>query len=85
MVPHQHEVPGRQLRDRSKIQRPDRTLLYDMDCVEYRAPAKFQEAVSGPDGSKWSEAINQELQAHENNETWTVVSKKPEAKLIDSK
>lgn len=41
--------------------------------------------MSGPDGSKWSKAIDQELQAHANNETWTIVSRKPSYKLIDSK
>ena len=40
--------------------------------------------MSGPVGLKCSEAINQQLLAHENNETWTVIKKKPKDKLIDS-
>lgn len=78
------EAPGRQLRDRRLINPPDR-YLYEIDFVEYRAPETYQEAVSGPDGAKWSEAITQELLAHETNETWTVVRKKPGDKVIDSK
>lgn len=45
------EVAGRQLRDRRLIQRPDR-YLYEINCVEYRTPATFKVAVSGPDGSE---------------------------------
>lgn len=41
--------------------------------------------MSGPDGSEWLKAIDRELLAHKNNETWTVVSNKSDNKLIDSK
>lgn len=36
----QEEAAGRQLRDRTLIQRPDRDL-YEIDLVEYRAPATY--------------------------------------------
>lgn len=81
---NREEPVGRQLRNRRLIRPPDR-YLYEIDFVECKAPATFREAVSGPDGAKWSEAINQELLAHEENGTWTVVDKKPSDKLIDSK
>lgn len=84
-VRQQQKMPERKLRDRSKLKPPGWAFLYELDCVEHRAPITFQEAVSGSDKTKWSEAIRQELQAHENNETWTMVRKKPENKLIDSK
>lgn len=41
--------------------------------------------MSGPDGANWSKAISQELLAHDENETWAVVGRKPGVKLIDSK
>ena len=57
----------------------------EVDFVEYKTPETFREAIKGPDSEKWVTAIEQELQAHKNNEMWTLVQKTDIMRLIDSK
>lgn len=45
----------------------------------------FREAVEGPDSTKWVKAISEELQAHKRNNTWTLVQKNDNMRLIDTK
>lgn len=78
------EPDERRLRDQRLIQPPNR-YLHEIDFVEFKTPATLREAVSRPDGAKWSEAIYQEFLAHDENRTWTVVDRKTSDKLIDSK
>lgn len=72
----------RVLRSREHIRPPAR---YDLNLVEYPVPSTFQEAINGPEASKWAEAIKEELEAHERNETWSVVPKVTSKQTIDSK
>lgn len=41
--------------------------------------------MNGPEAEKWVEAVNEELHAHEKNETWMIVPRKGDRKPIDSK
>lgn len=84
VIDRREEPVGRQLRNRSSIQRPD-WFRIEIDLVDYKTPETFREAVSGQDGPKWSQAIERELLAHEKNETWTVVRRKSDDKVIDTK
>lgn len=48
-------------------------------------PQTYGEAISSKDGEKWRKSIKEELQAHEQNETWELVMKPPGAKAIGCK
>lgn len=73
---------GRQLRDRTTLRPPDR---YEANYIEYEEPKTLQDAVSGVHSDKWKQAIEEELQAHEKNQTWSIVSRPQDRQLIDSK
>ncbi|KMQ85183.1 lectin receptor kinase [Lasius niger] len=67
----------RQLRDRNKLKAPKRL---EMNLVEKGEPVSYEEAIKGPEGEKWKEAINEELDAMEKNSTWTVVKNLPKGR-----
>ena len=48
-------------------------------------PDNFNEAISGPDGSKWQEVIQDELKSLDQNNTWTIMKKPNKFDVIDSK
>ncbi|KMQ92933.1 integrase core domain protein [Lasius niger] len=73
---------SRRLRDRATLRGPAR---YEINLAEYEAPTTFKEAISGRDSSKWVESIREELEAHEKNNTWTIVPREIKKKTIDSK
>lgn len=75
---------GRQLRDRSSIRAPQRYEL-EIDVAEYNPPITFQEAINSHEAKKWIKAVREELEAHKNNETWTLVPRRHDRKPIDSK
>lgn len=70
-----------ELRDRSTLKRPDRYACALISEVE---PTTYAEAIRGPNGSLWEQAINEEIKAHEKNSTWKVDGK-PDRKPIDCK
>ncbi|CAD7087752.1 unnamed protein product [Hermetia illucens] len=72
----------RQLRDRANIHRP---IRFEIDFAEYNPPNIFQEAMNSAEVENWAEAIQEELDAHEQNETWSIVPRKTDRKSIDSK
>jgi len=59
-------VESRMLRDRKKLHPPSR---YEMNIAEFNTPAAFEEAIDRPDASRWLKAIEEELKAHEVNNT----------------
>lgn len=71
----------RSLRNRAQLKPPAR---YDVDVAEF-VPATYQEAVGGEDATQWAIAIEEELRAHKENRTWSVVPRTPSMKTIDSK
>lgn len=72
----------RQLRDRESIKLPAR---YQANFAEWETPNSFEEAVSGKNAEKWREAIQEELQAHEQNKMWTLVPARKGRTPIDYK
>ncbi|KMQ88959.1 putative retrotransposon, partial [Lasius niger] len=72
----------RTLRDRALLKLPAR---YEINIAEYHVPEAISEAVSGPEGAKWKQAIEYELEAHERNKTWTLMPRVSGEKTIDSK
>lgn len=70
------------LRNRAQIRRPPR---YESNYAEFNTPANYEEALSGPDALQWSRAIEEELKAHEKNNTWQIIPRDRDRKTIDSK
>lgn len=73
---------GRALRDRARIQPPSR---YEVDVAEYVAPNTYNEAMSSKDAAQWARAVQEELQTHKHNRTWSIVPRSSKQKIIDSK
>ena len=72
----------RQLRDRANIRRP---IRYEIEFAEYNPRNTFQKAMNSAKVENWAEAIQKEFDAHEQNETWSIVPWKTDRKPIDSK
>lgn len=65
-------VENRQLRDRGSLRKPTR---YELNVAEYDVPTTYQEAMESEDVSKWISAIEKELEAHEENGTWSQIGR----------
>lgn len=78
---HQDAVQ-RRLRDRSTITRPAR---YEINYAECEVPGSFKETISGPDANNWKGAIQEELEAHQKNGTWSIIQAEEGQRLIDSR
>jgi len=72
----------RTLRDRDKLQKSTR---YKANYVESNPPTTFQEATTSIDADKWQEAIADELKAHQDNQTWSIIKRPDRCNTIDSK
>lgn len=53
--------------------------------MAYAEPSSFKEALAGPDSENWQRAVDREIKAHEENETWTVVRIPKDSNLITSR
>lgn len=74
---------GPKLRDRSKIKKPAR---YESHCIELDEPQNVEEALAGPKAKEWQIAIDEEMTAMENNNTWIPVDNLPKGcKAVTSK
>lgn len=76
-------VEPHNLRDRQLLQRPAR--FAEANYVEWQEPETFQDAVCGSDAENWLAAINDELEAHRKNGTWSIVPKPEDRNCLDSK
>lgn len=79
--------PVRTLRDRSTL-RPPRRLVDSFIFINYcdaNAPMTYQEAISTENANQWKLAMNDEIQSLETNETWDVVDRPENKKVIDLK
>jgi len=63
------DIPARVLRDRSKLQQPERYRAY----YSVLEPQSYQEAVNCPEYENWNEAINDEYKSLIDNNTWELV------------
>lgn len=61
----------------------DRVYLHVTDAID--EPASYQEAIRSPNKREWQAAINEELAAHKTNETWTIVKRPENTRLITTK
>lgn len=72
----------RRLRDRATLKSPER---YCANVAEINVPQTYKEAITCANSEEWQEAIQEELRAHQNNNTWTLVPRDNNHKCIDSK
>lgn len=70
-----------QLRDRNSIKLPKRYQVNLAECE----PNTYQEATTGPNARHWVKAIEEELEAHEKNQTWKLVPRQEAREPIDSR
>jgi len=77
-----HQNNSRILRNSKSIKPPNR---YQANLVEYDEPSSYEEAITTEDADDWKRAINEELQAHELNGTWTFENLPEGNKTIASK
>ena len=70
------------LRNRATLKVP---VQYQVNLAEYLIPTTFKEAVSGLDAGKWREAIDDEMESHQRNQTWSITPRTTQQKVIHSK
>jgi len=75
---------SKELQDRSRIQTLSR-YRHNADVAEYTVPMTYKEATNSPEAAQWTGVILNELKTHKENNTWKLVKKTPEMRLIDSK
>lgn len=76
------QINTRTLRDRSTLKPPKR---YEANTVEFEEPTSYEEAITRKDAEKWRRAIDEELRAHEINNTWIFQDLPAGKKAIESK
>lgn len=64
--------------------RPRVPFSYEVNLTESYEPSTYDEAIKCKESSKWLAAIEEELKAHEENNTWTIIDK-TDKKAITSK
>ncbi|KAJ8703697.1 hypothetical protein PYW08_016864 [Mythimna loreyi] len=54
--------------------RPRRNNVFEANVVEFDVPGSYNEAINSKDSELWLKAINEELEAHRTNNTWSIVN-----------
>lgn len=81
------EVKRRPNRKKSPIVRygnPISHFIY-VNYVQANAPNNFEEAINSPEGRKWQIAMDREIESLNKNNTWKIVDKPFDKKIIDVK
>ncbi|CAK1579065.1 unnamed protein product [Parnassius mnemosyne] len=55
--------------------RPRNNRRFEANLVELSLPRTYDEAIQSPQKNEWSQAIREELSAHEENNTWSAVTR----------
>uniref|UniRef100_V5H0A2 Copia protein n=1 Tax=Anoplophora glabripennis TaxID=217634 RepID=V5H0A2_ANOGL len=79
------EIQVPELRPQRNIKLPSRYKEFDLNFVETDVPNTYEEAIHGKDAKQWEEAIEEELTALKENDTWEIIPLPPQEKIIDSK
>lgn len=76
-------------RNRATSLKTNRTDENSYLCVEesslHVTPVTYNEAITSTDEEKWKKSIDDELEAHHRNMTWTIVEKPADSKIIGCK
>lgn len=70
---------------KSKKQEESSYLCFDEQLLNYEVPDNYEQAMKSVDASKWIMSIKEELDAHQQNKTWTLVDKTPDMRVIGCK
>lgn len=70
--------------ERNITLRPRRNRNEEANFIEFDVPTTYEEAINCKNSNKWKEAIKEELQSLEENETWKLVDRNNE-KTVTSK
>ncbi|KAL0882308.1 hypothetical protein ABMA27_000825 [Loxostege sticticalis] len=74
------------LRSRNKQKNTENTYLCcDEEFFSSEVPETYKQALNSSDAEKWQASINEELEAHKKNNTWTLVEKPPNVNVIGCK
>jgi hypothetical protein len=82
------EENARRLRNRENIRRPKWFEDYETGYVVLSGandPVTYDEAIKGKDAEKWKQAVLEELNDLQDNNTRTVIDQPPNADIIDTK
>ena len=60
-------------------------VLFMSSIVDICEPQSYNEALKSENSNQWIDAMNEELKAHEENNTWSIVKKPENKKIIDLK
>lgn len=80
------QVPGDRRQRKSGLRAKDK--MKQTVHFQYHAaviPRNYKEAVSGPDREFWLESIKDELNSLEENETWEIISNRPDIRTLKTK
>lgn len=87
-APEQVQIPQqdvtnerRVLRDRNLVHVPDRYGI-PVAFFAHAVPSNYNQAVISQDAEKWKEAMNEEIEALNENKTWTLSGLPPNKRLI---
>ncbi|KAG8499853.1 hypothetical protein CXB51_006283 [Gossypium anomalum] len=75
-------------RPRREIRKParfDDIVAYALPIADDDVPSTYTEAISNPDGVKWKQAMNEEMQSLHKNRTWELVTLPKGKKTIGCK
>lgn len=72
-------------RDKRVNDAKENAYLGQHEEILSNVPATYKEAVNSVNKDKWVESISEELDAHQKNNTWTLVQKPQNAKVIQCK
>lgn len=72
-------------RNKKNAETEPKTYICSNDVSSCSVPQTYTEAIMSKDSQLWVESINEELKAHDDNGTWQLVEKPPEAKVIGCK
>ncbi|KAL0893973.1 hypothetical protein ABMA27_014049 [Loxostege sticticalis] len=72
-------------RNKKNAETEPKTYICSNDVSSCSVPETYTEAIMSKDSHLWVESINEELKAHDDNGTWQLVEKPPEAKVMGCK
>lgn len=87
-IEEETESRGMNLRNRYQLKKPSKYDDYEIclaGLTKFDEPNNFEEAMKGNDKIKWQEAVKIELNTLKENNTWEIVKKPNNCKIIDNK
>lgn len=80
------EVRGRTLRDRSKLRPPQRYEEFvALLSSDFNLPENYNEAINSDETDEWKGAMDREMKAHKDNQTWILTDLPKDKKAIPCK